>query len=61
MSTINGDTVTGVENDPIEDAPGSILNERNQCLVLHLEAGIGLMNKGVPTCQLWQWSMGWRG
>ena len=47
-----GDTVTGVENDPRNDARGCILNERNQCLVLHLEAGIELMNKGgadMPT------------
>ena len=35
-----GDTIPGVKNDPINDCFGSIINERNKCLAIHLAAGV---------------------
>ena len=34
-----GDTITGVANDPIDDAFEGVLNERNQCLAIHQSDG----------------------
>ena len=34
-----GDTMPGVRDDPINDAFGEMVRERNQCLALHLAAG----------------------